>query len=147
MCRLVCGFVFLQTPEDRFLALGPDYVTLRCKMGGKFNNPHICLWCTKEHPQHLCNVVSKTSKAWHQPTCVMCKPIISPVNTSQLEIELTSHPDRHFVNFLMRGSMMDSILGLPASLSYLLYVKFYCLQWSSCSLRWNFCRLSSTGDM
>ena len=33
----------------------------------------------------------------------MCKPYPSPVNTSQLETELTSHPDRHFVNFLMRG--------------------------------------------
>ena len=33
----------------------------------------------------------------------MCKPTPSPVNTSQLETELTSHPDRHFVNFLMRG--------------------------------------------
>ena len=33
----------------------------------------------------------------------MCKPTPSPVNTSQLETELTSHPDRHSVNFLMRG--------------------------------------------
>ena len=37
-----------------------------------------------------------------QPTRVMCKPTPSPVNTSQLEIELISHPNRHFVTFLMR---------------------------------------------
>ena len=34
-----------------------------CKMDGKCNNLHVCLRCKKEHPQHLCNVVSKTTKA------------------------------------------------------------------------------------
>ena len=68
-------------------------------------NEHACLACKKEHSQQPCKKKKKKKKklldSKFEPTEITARSCL--VNIAQLYNEVTTHPDRRFVNFLIDG--------------------------------------------